>query len=252
MVREILLSGEKLTAPQIIDIIKNKYPEEWESKERYYLDGGKDEEYVYRQVRAEITSLLGVHKNGWTAKNRCTRNKDENGEWVYLITDEYRNFLTNNTVSEFLDETDDIENVDELVYDVDRQIEEECEDCPKEYFVYLMKSDEFDNTYKIGFTDNIERRPKELRSPSNKVYNIFNFYVLNWVKVTSKKEMELMEDTLHTYFHRDRKYRKNGGTVDTEIFVNPNMKSLFRNFILKNYITDDYNKTLIVDHNFDN
>ena len=250
ILREILVSGKSYTTIEIVNIIKTDYPSEWAEKMVYYLNGGKDETYVFNQVRAEIGSTFGSNERGWVKLSRVTRDKNEDGVFTYTITPEYQEFLKNNDGSKFLTDIDESE--DEVVTEDDDINDDECEDCPKEYYVYLMKSDEFDNTYKIGYTDDLVRRPKELRSPSNKVYNIFNFYVKQWVKVSSFKEMELMEDTLHDYFHRVRKYPKNGNSVRTEIFAHPNMESMFTNFIVRNYIKDEYQKDVVVEYNLKN
>jgi|688.fasta_scaffold383146_2 hypothetical protein len=246
IIREIMVSGKSYTTKEVANIIKESYPNEWEEKEKYYLLGGKDEEYVFRQVRAEVGCTFAQTRGGWIKNERVTREKNEEGSWVYTITPEYQQFLkTNNVISSHFLDTD--ESNFELEIIEDEKIVDDCEECPKDYYVYLMKSDEFDNTYKIGYTDSLERRPKELRSPSNKVYNIFNFYVKYWVKLSSKLEMELMEDTLHRYFHRNRKYPKNGNTVLTEIFVNSNLEYLFSDFVLINYINNDYHKNVVLD-----
>lgn len=246
IIREIMVSGKTYTTKEIVDIIKSDYTQEWAEKQKYYLNGGKDEVYVYNQIRAEVGSTFTKTPSGWMDLSRVTREKNINGIWAYTITPEYQKFLQDNQNTQFINQVEESLTNDELV---DEEIYDECDDCPKDYYVYLMKSDEFDNTYKIGFTDNLERRPKELNSPSNKVYNIFNFYVKMWVKLSDKKEMMSLENTLHDYFHRNRKYKKNGSSVDTEIFVNSQMESMFKRFILKNYIEDEYQKGVVVEHN---
>tara|TARA_B110000503_G_scaffold130912_1_gene204843 strand:+ start:7043 stop:7816 length:774 start_codon:yes stop_codon:yes gene_type:complete len=251
ILREILISGKSLTTKEIVNIIKNDYPNEWAEKQQYYLNGGYDDDYVYVQVRAEVGSALSGTRSGWIKLGWVSRQKNEDDVWTYTVTPEYQEFLKNNNNSKFLIDTDESEDdvIDTEKNNIDN---DECEECPKEYFVYLMKSDEFDNTYKIGYTDDLVRRPKELRSPSNKVYNIFNFYVQYWVKLNSKLEMEMMEDTLHRYFHRVRKHPRNGNVVDTEIFAHPNMESMFTNFIVRNYIKDEYQKDVVVEYNLKN
>ena len=246
ILREIMVSGKSYTTKAIVDIIKFNYVEEWCEKENYYLDGGKDEMFVYNQIRAEVGSTFTHFRAGWIVLNRATRQKNENNLWQYTITPEYQKFLLDNQDTNFINDVEEIVTIDEVV---NEEIFDECDECPKDYYVYLMKSNEFDNTYKIGYTDNLERRPKELNSPSNKVYNIFNFYVKMWVKLSDKKEMMSLENTLHDYFHRNRKYKKNGSSVDTEIFVNSQMESMFKKFILKNYIKDEYQKGVVLEHN---
>ena len=249
ILREILVSGESYTTTEITKIITTnpKYSSEWSEKKVSY----ENEKEAEEQLRAEVGATLGPNKrSGWIPKGRVTREKNENNIFSYTITPDYQEFLKKNDGSKFLIENE--ESQEELFYDdIDSLYEDDnCQDCPKEYFVYLMKSDEFDNTYKIGFTDDLVRRPKELCSLSNKVYNIFNFYVKQWVKVSSKNEMKSLEETIHGYFNKVRKYKRNGNTVDTEIFVYLNMESMFTEFIFKNYIDNEYQQGVVLDYSW--
>ena len=243
ILREIMVGGQTYTSREIANIIKESYPTEFQEKAQYYLLDGKDEEFVIGQIRGEVNASLGGR---WIRKKRATREKNEQNIWAYTITPEYQKFLRDNQDTQFINDVEEDVSSEDVIME---EIFDECEDCPKNYYVYLMKSNEFDNTYKIGYTDNLERRPKELNSPSNKVYNIFNFYLKTWVKLSDKKEMMSLENTLHDYFHRNRKYKKNGSSVDTEIFVNSQMESMFKKFILKNYIEDEYQKGVVLEHN---
>ena len=244
LLREILAEGKSLTKNEIVDIIKSQYPEEWAEKERYYLSDGKDEKFVCRQIGAEINSSLTDKKGGWVKLGRVTRKQNTEGVWVYTITPEYFNFLRNQTFrNEFLDEEPQTNEIDES--------NEEFDNFSKDWFVYLMKSNEFEGVFKIGYTDNLERRQKELISPSNKVYNVFDFRIKFWVKIDTQTNMKLMEDTLHAYFHIYRKWKKNGNSINTEIFVHPEMEKFFLDFVLLNYITNDHYKSKVLNFKLD-
>jgi predicted GIY-YIG superfamily endonuclease len=244
ILREIMVKGESLTTKEIALRIKNEYPQEWAEKAEYYLSKGEDEKFVISQLRGEIGATFYSSQGGWVNLGRIKREKNENGVWVYTITSEYQSFLMNATQESFLDTETDNSNGDnyESTY-------EECDDCLNEYFVYLMKSSIFSNTYKIGFTDNLSRREKELLSPSNKVYNVFDFKVCLWTQLTDKSEMEQMEKNLHSYFFKNRLFQKNGSAINTEIFINNNLEKLFTEFVRRNYLDDSYKKGVVVKYN---
>jgi predicted GIY-YIG superfamily endonuclease len=246
LLQEIMVGGETLTAKQVAQRIKDKYPQEWEEKAQYYLSQGQDDDYVLGQVRGEVGATFYSNRGngGWVNRGFITRQKNEEGHWVYTITPEYQSFLKNILSESFSDLDVDIPETEE-VFD---EFVDECQECTKEYFVYLMKSSVFPNTYKIGYTDNLLRREKELLSPSKKVYNIFDFKVFQWVQLVSKLEMEQLEKNLHSYFHKNRLFIKNGCAIDTEIFVNDQMEQLFSNFVYKNYVNDPYQSGVVTKH----
>jgi len=249
ILQEIMVGGESLTAKQVAQRIKDSYPTEWKEKAEYYLSQGEDDDFVLGQVRGEVGAAFYSNKGnrGWVNRGLLTRQKNDDGHWIYTITEEYQTFLKQNLSESFSDVDLNTTEIDEIV----DEYTDDCQECVKEYYVYLMKSSVFPNTYKIGFTDNLLRREKELLSASNKVYNIFNFKVDLWVQLSTKTQMEQMEDTLHGFFHKHRLFKKNGNVIDTEIFLNSEMENLFRNFISKNYLQDLYQRGVVIKYKLD-
>jgi hypothetical protein len=107
----------------------------------------------------------------------------------------------------------------------------------------------FDN--KINIVGDDLRSTINRSSKISRYYNIFNFKVDLWVQLSTKTQMEQMEDTLHGFFHKHRLFKKNGNVIDTEIFLNSEMENLFRNFISKNYLQDLYQRGVVIKYKLD-
>ena len=143
-------------------------------------------------------------------------------------------FSVDELIGEFIDESENEEIIEECVVTSD-----------KEGYVYLMESQTYPGTFKIGKANDIDNRHSDLMKHST--YGVFNLVVKGWIKVNDPENYERM---FHRYFHKYRLYVKNGLSVNTELFNNSLLYDNWKNFINVNYINNSMMKNEIIEYKF--
>jgi hypothetical protein len=142
-------------------------------------------------------------------------------------------------------------SVDEFITELsdEPQCEETIEECvipsDKEGYVYIMESQTYPGTFKIGKANDVGIRHSDLMK--DKTYGVFDLVVKGWIKVNDPENYERM---LHRFFFKFRLYTKNGLSVNTELFNNSLVYEAWKNFIKVNYIDNPMMKNEIIDYKF--
>ena len=111
--------------------------------------------------------------------------------------------------------------------------------------VYLMRSKNHWNTYKIGITNRtVEDRLYELlRNPT---YGSYNLFPAAYIKL---KNYNVAEQVYHKYFENFRLCRKNDLFIDTELFqTNEDLINEFKYFCKVNYLEHPRLKKEVLDY----
>ena len=238
-IREILVENDNLNSRQIMNILIEKHPKIWDDKIAFYADAGKDKSqtWVSNQLTAEVSSTI----RAWVREGKVLMGEVD-GLTTFTATDSFKKQI--NGFSTFDDETNNsLENTITEVYE-----DETCEDCTdKGGIVYFLKSDIFNDVYKIGKTIDLDKRIYDL-SKDNR-YGVFKLEVKGWIRVKKYNEVE---ELLHRFFNKYRLYKKNYGiNVDTELFkTDVDFFDVWKNFIKINYLDNPIMKSDIIDYKF--
>ena len=193
-------NNEYKTCAEITLLFYEHCPEKIEEKRNYYISNGifMTESKLFHQVSAEISSniLIRLYDDGIIYKIKdVSKNK-------YKLTDigiEYYKTLQESD-NDFI--IQDIPN--DLSNDLSFQIG----------IVYLLQSNTFNDTYKIGITSrSIEERIIELKKDVR--YGLFDLKPIMFIETSN---MQLLEQVLHKYFEEFRLCKKNTLLVDSELF----------------------------------
>lgn len=168
----------------------------------------KTEKDIFNQLSAEIGSIIYQDSFGFFEQE-----KPVNSSTIYNLSEK--------GIQEYITLTTDIEEIEEEIIDtvdylinVDADFEEELKN--NKGVVYLLRSINFPDTYKIGMTSKtVQDRIVELTK--DKTYAIFN---LEPVMCITCNEYLTIERVLHKFFEDFRLDRKNGEYINTELFKN--------------------------------
>jgi hypothetical protein len=204
------------TTAQLVETFYEQHPERIEARRNQYIaqNKPKTEKELKSQIHAEFgVYLIQLNKEG---KVITTRSKGQTN--THNISP---NAITTTTTE--LPQPD---------------LTPDKNDPAPECFgtVYLMKSQTFKNTYKIGITSDLDRRTKELRKDHR-----YGAFVLNPIASMDCKDYTLVERVLHKFFEDFRLSKGNDNNevaVDTELFIDIDTIeeefNLFCEFITKN------------------
>lgn len=202
----------------------------------------------YHRQRLNITEKELYHKvEGWIAsypKNMPNAFKTEriNGTLHYSLTDSskliYNDIVSkieNGTYQITSSEIDEIDDLNEPNNDPTDNITQD-----NIGIVYLLVSDRYSDTYKIGVTSrSIEERMNELKT--HQIYGIFNLYPKMYFKCDS---FTLIEEVMHKFFedYRIGRYNKKDAT---ELFQgNVSIEEEFELFYRMLYDNPRYKSTI--------
>jgi hypothetical protein len=238
-IREILVDNDNLTARQIMNILIQKYPQIWNDKVAFYADAGKEksESWVSNQLTAEIHRQI----LNWKKEGKITSVKI-NSINTFTATDSFKNQIKELSIFD-----DNVNNNSEIIISEDYE-DDICEDClDKGGIVYILKSDIFNDVYKIGKTIDLDKRMYDL-SRDNR-YGVFKLQVKGWIRVKQYGEVEKM---FHSYFNKYRLHKENFDlNVSTELFkTNFDLFDIWKNFIKLNYLDNPLMKSDIIDYKF--
>lgn len=93
--------------------------------------------------------------------------------------------------------------------------------------VYIMKSNTFNDIFKVGYAD----RDAELRCSalsSDKKYGIFNLEVIGFVRC---KNFKRLEKAMHNHFAPVRIFSENGCNLDSELFNSKTFPQDFKDYL---------------------
>ena len=233
LIREILVDYDNLNARQIMNILIEKYPKIWDDKIAFYADAGKEktQTWVGNQLTAEVSSTI----RAWCREGKVVLG-EINGLTTFTATDSFKKLIKG--YSNFDDESFVTDN---LVLEED----ESCDTCSdRNGIVYILQSEIFNDTFKIGKTTDLDKRMYDLSR--DKRYGVFKLKVKGWIRV---KQYDEVERLFHYYFNKYRLYGKNFDlNVDTELFkTNLDLYELWKDFIKINYLDNPNMKSDIID-----
>lgn len=196
---EIIISklpqNTTLTTTQIVELIYEQNPDVIERKRNQYIaqNKPKTEKELLTQINAEVAAYISrLNKKGLVTTNR---------------TKGLNNSHTATPIANKINEEEPIE--------ITHNNETTTTDCFGT--VYLMKSQTFKNTYKIGITSDLDRRTKELRKDHR-----YGAFVLKPVASIDCQDYTNLERVLHKFFEDFRLSKGNDNNdvaVDTELFI---------------------------------
>lgn len=212
LILDKLSQANAMTSAQIVQLIYEQNPDVIERKRNSYITQGKakTEKELNTQMNAEISAYISrLNKKGLVTTTK--------------IKGQHNSHTANKQTK--------TEEEDPIEISTNNEPAPECFGT-----VYLMKSQTFKNTYKIGITSDLERRTKELRKDHR-----YGAFVLNPIASLDCKDYTLVERVLHKFFEDFRLSKGNDNNevaVDTELFIDIDTIeeefNLFCEFITKN------------------
>jgi len=193
-----LYKNNNITTEELTNLYYEECQSDVESKRKYYFSEGieKTEKELKTQIKGEFSCITSQK---WNKDFQYISVDKSNSIFYYSLTQNGKKYYEEN----FLEEIDN--NIQEI-------IEENAQETNG--IVYLLKSQTFENTYKIGITTRtIDKRIDELNRHNS--YGLFNLKPIMYFTCC---DYAIMERVLHKLFENFRLCKKNELFVDTEIF----------------------------------
>ncbi len=223
IVKKLYENGD-LSLVSLVDMFYEECPDKIERKRGYYISKGneKTEKELKQQVLNEFSR----------ERHRLSQLSLINYDKISIkITDIGKKFYTDNFNDTLIDDEFINECSDEYISDDD--VSDIIISGEKGGFVYLLKSDIYPDTYKIGKTKNINQRIGDLIKDHR--YGIFGLREIMRIECD---DYSIIERVLHKFFEDYRLCKKNDIKVDTELFKgNESIEiefELFADFLIKN------------------
>ena len=193
----VLSQNNGQTTAQLVDTFYEQLPHIVETRRNQYIaqNKPKTEKELKQQIHAEFgVYLIQLNKDG------------------KVLTTRTKGLPNNHTITPNAIPT---QITEEPQADIVPDKNDPVPDCFGT--VYLMKSQTFKNTYKIGITSDLERRTKELRKDHR-----YGAFVLKPIASIDCQDYTLVERVLHKFFEDFRLSKGNDNNdvaVDTELFI---------------------------------
>ena len=217
------LYDNEMTSQSLLNLYYEECEEQIEIKRKNYLIKGKEitESDLKIQIRVELVSQMNTSRYNKDCQTFFIINKIDK-PWKYTLSETGKKFYENN----YLDIEDDVT--------IENSEEEIIENINDTGIVYLLKSQKFENTYKIGITTNtIEQRLDSLKRDNR--YGVFSLKPIMYIICN---DYDIIEKVFHKFFENYRLCKKNDIGVDTELFKNIDSIEeefeLFANFLISN------------------
>jgi len=193
----VLSQNNGQTTAQLVDIYYEQLPHIVETRRNQYIAQNKPK--TEKELKTQIHAELGSCLHRLNESNQVTTTRLKNQPNTHIINP--------NAIQ--------ITIVDEQQEDLIPDKNDPAPDCFGT--VYLMKSQTFKNTYKIGITSDLDRRTKELRKDHR-----YGAFVLKPIASIECQDYTLVERVLHKFFEDFRLSKGNDNNdvaVDTELFI---------------------------------
>jgi hypothetical protein len=222
------LLTENLKTTEIVDKYYDECSDDVDNKRRYYIS--KNKEKTEKELR---TQILAEFSSDITRKyNKIYFDKVGDS---YTLSEDGKKYY-----NEFYLKTEDDVDVESEDIDIELTNDEIKEEFNKKGIIYLLKSESFEDVYKIGKTINLDKRLNDLKKDNR--YGVFDLNVLMYIECP---DYSIIERVFHKFFEDYRLCKKNNIGVDTELFKGVSTIveefKLFGEFLQKNPRFDGVN-----------